>query len=150
MSPKPFVVPPSGYPDALNVLGTAIIPIATNEATHSYEITVQSGGAGMGPPPHHHAWDESFFILEGTVELSWDDQIRLCEPGTLVHVPGGTVHSFRYGPGGGRMLEITGKGGTAVAAFTAIHKAIPSGPPDIPTVVSVFANHGVIVQVPES
>ena len=67
--------------------------------------------------------------------------------GTFVHVPGGTVHAFSYGPGGGEMLEITGKGSTAVQMFRAVDHEIPPGPPDVPKVVEVVAKNGVTTHI---
>ena len=49
-------------------------------------------------------------------------------PGTLVHVPAGTMHGFRYVSGGGEMLELTGQGGFATQMFTAISKEILPAP----------------------
>ena len=66
-------------------------------------------------------------------------------PGTLVHLPGGTVHGFRFGAGGGEILEITGQGGFASKMFTAIDQEIPPGPPDIPKVVKILKKNGVTV-----
>ncbi len=62
----------------------------------------------------------------------------MCLPGTLVHVPAGTVHGFHFGVGGGEMLEFTGQGGSATQMFTAVNKEIPPGPPDIPKVLKVL------------
>ena len=56
----------------------------------------------------------------------------MCMPGTLVHVPAATMHGFRYGVGGGEMLELTGQGGFATQMFTVINKEIPPGPPTFP------------------
>lgn len=143
MKPEPFVVTLESCGDPLTVLGTQISILASNRQTGSYEITCQQGDEGMGPPPHCHDWDESFFVLEGQVLLSFGEETVLCDPGTLVHVPGGTVHAFQYGPGGGRMLEITGKGGTATQAFAAVSREIPPGPLDVAQVTRVFGDNGV-------
>ena len=69
----------------------------------------------------------------------------LAVPGTLVHLPAGTVHGFRYGAGGGEMLEITGQGSLASKMFTAIDEEIPPGPPDIREIVEVLKRNGVTV-----
>ena len=69
----------------------------------------------------------------------------MCTPGTLVHVPAGTVHGFRYGAGGGQMLEFTGQGSLASRMFTAISKEIPPGPPDIPKMLEILTQNGVTV-----
>jgi quercetin dioxygenase-like cupin family protein len=142
---QPFVVTPKDYDPALNVLGTKVTVLASNTATQSYEITLQQGDEGTGPPLHSHNWDESFFVLKGKVEFNCADKTVMCLPGTLVHVPAGTVHGFRYGAGGGEMLELTGQGGFATQMFTTISKEIPPGPPDIPKVLEVVNQYGVTV-----
>ena len=145
MKTQPLVVTPNDYDPPLNVLGTKVTVLASNAATHSYEITLQQGEEGTGPPLHSHNWDESFYVLKGQVEFSYADKTVMCMPGTLVHVPAGTIHGFRYGAGGGEMLELTGQGGGATQMFAAINKEIPSGPPDIPKVLEVLKQNGVTV-----
>jgi len=145
MKTEPFDVTPNDYNRALNVLGTKVTLLASNTATQGYEITIQEGAEGTGPPPHSHNWDETFFVLNGTVEFSYGDKTVLALPGTLVHLPGGTVHSFRYGAGGGKTLEITGQGSLASQMFTTIDKEVLSGPPDIPKLVEILNKNGVTV-----
>ena len=145
MKAQPFVVTPADYDPALNVLGTKVTVLASNAATQSYEITLQRGDEGAGPPLHSHNWDESFYVLKGKVEFSCAGKTVMCTPGTLVHVPAGTVHGFRYGASGGELLELTGQGGFATQMFTAISKEIPPGPPDIPKVLEVLKQNGVTV-----
>jgi quercetin dioxygenase-like cupin family protein len=101
----------------------------------------------MGPPPHSHDWDESFYVTTGQIEFSYGGEAVMCSAGTLVHVPAGTVHSFRYGPGGGEMLEITGQRSNAVPMFTAVDREIPPGPPDVAKMVQVLGEYGVKVQI---
>jgi len=145
MKTKPFVVTPDNYNTALNVLGTKVTVLASNTATQSYEITLQQGDVGTGPPPHSHDWDESFFILKGAVEFICDGKSILCKQGTLVHVPAGTIHGFSYGADGGEMLEFTGQGGLATRMFTAVNNEIPPGPPDIPKILEVLRNNGITI-----
>jgi quercetin dioxygenase-like cupin family protein len=138
-------VTPADYDLALNVLGTKVTVLASNAATQSYEITLQQGDEGTGPPLHSHNWDEFFFVLKGKIEFTCGGKTVMCIPGTLVHVPAGTIHGFRYGTGGGEMLELTGQGGFATKIFTVISKEIPPGPPDIPKVLEVLKQNGVTV-----
>ncbi len=58
----------------------------------------------------------------------------------------GIVHGFRYGNGGGQMLEITRPGALAAQMFTAIDKEIP---PDRRMFQSCLmcSNNGVTVAV---
>lgn len=140
-----FVLTPEHRERALSVLGTHVTVLASNATTQSYGITLQEGDEGTGPPLHSHDWDESFYVLKGKIEFVCEGKAVMALPGTLVHVPRGTVHGFSYGSGGGQMLEITGQGATAAQMFTAIDNEIPAGPPDIPKVLEVLKRNGVTV-----
>ena len=146
MKAQPFVVTPKDYDPALNVLGIKVTVLAPNTATQAYEITRQQGETGMGPPPHSHDWDESFYVIAGAVEFTCSGKTVVCSPGTLVHVPAGAVHSFRYLADGCDVLEIAGQGGMATQMFTAISGANPSGPSEIPKLLEVLKQNGVTVQ----
>lgn len=143
MKKEPLVVAPDDYDRALSVVGTEVTVLASKAATGGYEITYQRGDEGTGPPPHSHDWDEAFFVTKGSVAFSVDGETSVATAGTLVHLPGGTVHGFTYGPGGGEMLEITGEGTMASQMFTAVDREIPPGPPDIPKIVQVLNKNGV-------
>ena len=147
METQAFIVSPENYGPALDVLGTKVTVLASNTATQAYELTLQRGDEGTGPPPHSHDWDESFFVLKGKVEFSFEGRTKMCAPGTLVHLPAGTVHGFRYGAGGGEMLEFTGEGGFATQMFAAVSKEIAPGSPDIPKLLKVLKQNGVTVAV---
>ena len=145
MKARPFVVTGRDYDPALNVLGIRVTVLASNKATLGYEITRQQGEKGMGPPPHSHEWDESFYIVAGEVEFTCDGKTTICSPGTLVHIPAGTVHSFRYLADSCDVLEVTGQGGTATQMFTAVSRESASGLPEMPKLLDVLKQNGVTV-----
>jgi quercetin dioxygenase-like cupin family protein len=144
-----FVLTPSQQARPLNVVGTQITVLASNAATKSYGITLQRGDQDTGPPPHSHDWDEAFYVLSGEIRFLCDGEAHTCQPGTLVHIPRGTVHAFQYGKGGGQMLEITGANARAAEMFAAVDQAISSGPPDIPKLLQVLERNGVTVAGPQ-
>ena len=145
MKTQAFVVTPNDYDPPLNVLGMKVTVLASNTATQAYEITRQQGEEGMGPPPHSHAWDESFYVLAGEVEFTCSGRSVVCPPGTLVHVPAGMVLSFRYLVDGCDVLELSGQGGMATQVFKTISREIPSGPLEIPRLLEVLTRNGVSV-----
>jgi len=147
MKPQPFVIAPKAYSRALNVVGEKITVLASNDSTQGYEIFLQQGDEGTGPPPHSHDWDESFYVVTGSVEISYGDETVTAAPGTLVHLPAGTIHSFRFGVGGGEMISVTGQSGHATRLFTTIDQEIPAGPPDIPKLIAVAERCGVTVAI---
>jgi quercetin dioxygenase-like cupin family protein len=63
-------------------------------------------GPGGGPPPHRHTREEeSFFLLEGELTVTFEGRTVRMKPGDFVHFPRGTVHGFRNeGAGFARML----------------------------------------------
>jgi mannose-6-phosphate isomerase-like protein (cupin superfamily) len=148
MNPRQLVVNPSDRSAPLNVIGHKITVLVSEVDSQTQQITLQSGDEGVGPPPHRHDWDESFFITRGEVQFRCGDKAATCLPGTLVHVPGGTMHSFCFGPGGGEMLEVTGKGSKAVQLFSALDREIPPGPPDVSKVIQVVGKFGVVMLPP--
>lgn len=66
-----------------------------------------------GPPPHiHHREQESFYVLEGAIDIQMGGKIVQATSGDFVHIPCGTVHSFRNtGSDTARMLLIFSPGG---------------------------------------
>ena len=48
-----------------------------------------------GPPPHiHHNQVESFYIVEGQLEIMLGDQVHEAKAGDFVHISKGTPHRF--------------------------------------------------------
>ena len=108
-----------------------------------YELFIQGGPEGSGPPPHSHHWDESFFVTKGNIEFGYDEEKMVAKPGTLVHLPAGTVHLFRFKKGGGQMISITSQTSNASSFVTDLAKEIPSGLPEIDKLQIVANRHGV-------
>ena len=88
-------------------------PVATGPAFwgpgdhYTFLVTgEESGGAyfalealvppGGGPPPHIHTReDETFYILDGEIEILLGDRTVMAGPSDFVNIPRGTVHRFR-------------------------------------------------------
>jgi len=147
MKPQPFVVTPNTYARPLNVVGEKITVLASNASTQGYEIFLQQGDEGSGPPPHSHDWDESFYVVKGSVEISFNDKTITAAPGTLVHLPAGTIHSFRFGACGGEMISVASQTSRAAHLFTTIDREVPVGPPDIPKLIAIAEKCGVTVAI---
>lgn len=142
-----MVVSPADRPQSLSVVGEQITVLASGAQTGSYEIFLQAGPEGSGPPPHNHPWDEAFYVIRGEVAFGVGDVERVAVPGTLVQLPGGTTHWFRFGPGGGEMLSMTSRAGAA-AFFREVDRKISPQDPDLGELIGVAAAHGVAVPLP--
>ncbi|MBN8897624.1 MAG: cupin domain-containing protein [Rhodospirillales bacterium] len=82
------------------------------------ELTVPPG---QGVPPHtHHLEDETFYVLDGTVEITGDDLPApiLLAVGGLFHGPRGRMHGFRNaGQTPTRLLVFATPGGNLQKMF---------------------------------
>ena len=141
MAPKPFIVAPEDYADALDIVGERVTVLASGAATQGYEIFLQQGPEGSGPPPHSHPWDESFYVVKGDIDFGIGDETRTAAPGTLVHLPAGTVHWFRFGRGGGEMISMTSRLG-ASQMFTDMAREVAPVNPDLGKLAEVGGRHG--------
>jgi quercetin dioxygenase-like cupin family protein len=146
MTVKPFVITPKTYAPALDIVGEHVTVLASGEATGSYEIFHQRGPEGSGPPPHSHPWDESFFVTKGQIDFGIGAESTTAWPGTLVHLPAGTVHWFRFGKGGGEMVSMTSRLG-ASRMFADMAREIEPVNPDLGKLSEVGARHGLKVAV---
>jgi mannose-6-phosphate isomerase-like protein (cupin superfamily) len=79
------------------VLGQRLDFLATGETTAAdyalFHVFIPAGPPGPLPHVHQDA-DEFFFVLEGRVEVLFEDSWRPLLPGQFLHVPRGTIHTF--------------------------------------------------------
>jgi len=146
MAARPFIVAPGDQPEALDIVGEHVTVLASGEATGGYEIFLQRGPEGSGPPPHSHPWDESFYVVEGEVDFGIGDDSRTAGAGTLVHLPAGTVHWFRFGRGGAEMISMTSRLG-ASEMFTDMARELAPLDPDLGKLAEVGGRHGLKLAV---
>jgi quercetin dioxygenase-like cupin family protein len=146
MAVKPFVVAPKDYATTLNIVGEHVTVLASGEATEGYEVFLQRGPEGSGPPPHSHPWDESFFVTKGEIDFGIGAESTTALAGTFVHLPAGTVHWFRFGKGGGEMVSMTSRLG-ASKMFADLAREVAPVNPDLGKLTEVGARHGLKVAV---
>ena len=97
-SKKPLIIVKATEGTGLSVVGDSyriVIPgKATGGAYAVIEMLVPPGG---GPGPHAHAgFQESFYVLDGEVEIKTEDGTFTAEKGAFVNIPlGGLVHFFK-------------------------------------------------------
>lgn len=146
MPARPFITAPADYAPTLDIVGEHVTVLASGEATDGYEIFLQRGPEGSGPPPHSHPWDESFYVVKGEVEFGIGSDARTATAGTLVHLPAGTVHWFRFGKGDSEMISITSRLG-ASRMFADMAREIAPVNPDLAQLAQVGGRHGLKVEV---
>jgi quercetin dioxygenase-like cupin family protein len=147
--PVPFIVMPGRAPRPLNIVGEKVTVLASGAQTGGYEIFLQVGPEGSGPPPHSHPWDESFYVIKGEIAFGIDTSDTIGVPGTLVHLPAGTTHWFRFGKGGGEMISMTSREG-ASRLFADLDREISPEKPNLGKLIEVGRRHGLAVVAPPS
>ncbi|MBN3729641.1 cupin domain-containing protein [Burkholderia sp. Tr-20390] len=147
-----FFIEPTCYPRPLKVVGEHVTVLASAKRTGAYEVLLQDGVEGSGPPPHHHPWDESFYVTGGEITFKFNvgdqEQQVVARAGTFVHLPAGTVHSFRFGEGGGQMINI-GSRDALEPMFAHLDREISPSSPDFERFVNICAEHQSLIQVPD-
>ena len=88
--------------------------------------------AGFGGPPlHHHAFDEAFYVLEGELTFQLEDEVFTRGAGELAFAPRGVPHTYANLSGrDARMLLVCTPGG-----FERYFDRLAAGgdrPPDAP------------------
>lgn len=136
-----IILTPDAYPKPLSIGAESITVLAAKESTGSYEVFLQADELGAGPPPHHHAWDEAFFVIAGEFEFHLPDRTVAAKVGTFCHIPAGTSHWFRSLAAGSKMISIT-SGSTAAAMFADLAAAAARFPTDTEKVMAAGAKHG--------
>jgi hypothetical protein len=86
-------------------------------------------------------------VVKGEIAFGVGDKDMVATPGTLVHLPAGTMHWFRFGKGGGEMISITSREAASLF-FTDVDRAISPDAPDIPKLVEVAHQHNLTVAPP--
>ncbi len=139
--PRPLIVPENKRNKPLDVGGFSITVLASEADTGDYEVFHLAGPEGKGPGPHFHPWDESFFVINGELHCGVDDVETVALAGTLVHVPAGSTHWFRFGKGGATLIGITSRG-NASKMFTDFAQGVSWDNPDREKLIELAAKYG--------
>lgn len=91
---KTHVIDGQSLPEPLDVLGERVTVFGADDDSKPFEVHLQEGQRGGGPPPHRHPWDEAFYVLEGRVRVQVAGETSDVGPGAFVHVPSNTVHAY--------------------------------------------------------
>lgn len=131
-----------GDNETMNMLGERFTVLAAGEETGSYEVFVQVVPPGGGPPLHSHAWDEAFYVLEGEIVFSTDEQEMRAPVGTFVHFPADSPHTFASRGGTATILSFTSHPGAA-AFFRESYRISSEFPGNLEQFFAVPGRHGV-------
>jgi quercetin dioxygenase-like cupin family protein len=126
---------------------TLAIKLGDAETGGALTLALATTPPGGGPPPHRHlAEDELFILVSGREEYLIDGAWTAVEPGGVVYVPRGAVHTFRnVGDVPSQKWTLTTSGGfdrffTACGDVFAAAAAAGAAP-DMGRILALFAEH---------
>ena len=113
-----------------------------------FELVVPPGA--NVPPPHSHSHNEEFFyVVEGSIGYSVDNESRELAPGQWMSTPRGSVHAFRNtGTQTARALVVLTPD-IGAQYFRDIAEVVNAGgPPDRVKLLEVMSRYGLVAAAP--
>jgi quercetin dioxygenase-like cupin family protein len=108
----------------------------------AFEVFEMSGPRDSGPPPHAHPWTESYFVIEGTIDVLIGDATLAGTPGCFFQIPAGTFHSYRITSDVARVIIVTSPSGAA-DFFREVDRET-----DLERIVGIAKRHGFTLPPP--
>jgi quercetin dioxygenase-like cupin family protein len=118
---------------------TKITGDETNGEWAMFEMTDSSQS---GPPLHTHPWHETFYVLEGEMEVQVGNRKAIATPGTLLHVPENVAHTFKVCSPSVRVLVMIAPA-SAEAFYREVGARVTALPPDPEVFQEICAKYGV-------
>ncbi len=126
-------------------LGSRMRFIETTETTGGqFWLADQVSGQGVASPLHRHGQeDETFFVLDGELEVTVGEQTTTVVGNGVQFAPRGLPHAFRVTSPSARFLILGTPAGFERWFFeTADPEGAPPGPPDLDRLLSSLGRYG--------
>ncbi|HET9729717.1 MAG TPA: cupin domain-containing protein [Acidimicrobiia bacterium] len=142
------IVVPDHDGEHLRLLGCDVTIKATvDDTAGAVEWVEIAADQGTALPPHRHPWGESYYVIEGTLEVQVGGRHNLATAGDFITIPPRAVHAFVITSERARFLHVsTGPGATAMFneyAQTIPDAPNPADPEALARVLEVGARHGI-------
>jgi quercetin dioxygenase-like cupin family protein len=138
---RPPLVVKQGEGETIQALGTEITFLGRQPG--SWSLTRVNAPRGTGAPPHDHDFDESYYVVSGSLWLTVGGREVVLGAGELVRIPGGTVHGLKATADAGTQFIILQAPGDADEFFRACAREIKNLPADLARVPELAARHGI-------
>ncbi|WP_030128989.1 cupin domain-containing protein [Pseudomonas sp. QTF5] len=134
-------------PTPVKVVGETITILAGGDLTKPFEVHIQEGVQGGGPPLHFHPWDEAFYVIDGQVEVTVEGQSTTVSTGGYVHIPAGSIHAYKNISPAAKIIGVVSdpRGGQFFAALDQLRV-----PEDLPRILEISEGFGVTFLLPKS
>tara|TARA_R110000868_G_scaffold117600_12_gene312403 strand:- start:22098 stop:22544 length:447 start_codon:yes stop_codon:yes gene_type:complete len=134
----------------LNVLGTKVSFLCEAEQTdNKWSIMSIDVPFEKGPPPHHHPWDEAYYIVSGKIRFILEDKVHFVSAGDFIYAPANSVHAFFGASAGISKVLVFDSPSTAGGFFKDCHKQIKKLPSDLEKMPKIAEKYGLNFLKPE-
>jgi quercetin dioxygenase-like cupin family protein len=143
MTPSPMVQERALLP-VLQAIGTDVRLLC--DAAHTggrFSMLEVMLPLGSGPPPHHHDWDEAYYVADGTVQFKLGERELHVAAGDFVYAPAGTVHGFSGTSEAPARMLILDTPAHAAGFFRDLDREVRVLPQDLSKVPVIGERHGV-------
>jgi len=133
------------HEETLSVIGHTIkVIIGGDRTANAYSIFELNVPPGIGPGLHiDQAWDEWWFVIEGTFALTLNGEPLQLNAGDFAHGPKGVPHTFKNaGETTGKLVMVTMPSGLE-KFFRNVHQASLNGRPDKEAFVRIMRSHNI-------
>ena len=139
---QPLVVK-RGEGETIKALGSEITFLFREPG--AWSLTQVSAPRDVGAPPHDHDFDESYYVLSGSLWLTVAGKEVVLGAGEFIHIPGGTVHGFKGTSDAPTQILILQSPGDAEEFFRACAREIKKIPADLARMPELGARYGIRV-----
>ena len=119
---------------------TFVWKLAGNDTNGQYAVFEMIDAAHGEPPLHSHPWEETFYILEGELEITLGNRQHVVTAGAVAHIPANAVHTFKVLSAIARVLVIVSPA-MAAEFYREVGERITSLPPDLTVLQEIFAKY---------
>lgn len=134
----------AGERKPLNVLGMPLTMLCeASETKGNWSLFEEEVPLGMGPPSHHHDWDEAYYILEGQVDFLIDGDTVRSSRGDFNYLPRGTTHGFKGASDRPARVLIFAAPAHGSEFFHELNARVRTIPDDLPKIPEIGRQHGI-------
>lgn len=137
---QPMVVK-RGEEETIKALGSEITFLRRQPG--AWSLTRVSVPRDLGAPPHDHDFDESYYVLSGSLTLTVAGKEIELDAGEFIHIPGKTIHAFKATSDAPTQILILQSPGDADEFFRACAREIKKIPEDLARMFEVGARYGI-------
>ena len=140
----------TGEGDAFRVLGSDMqVKANAADTGGAIEVVFVRTPRGADVVAHRHPWAETYYVLDGELEVQLGAQTHRMTAGDFLTIPARAVHGFGVVSEAAQFLHVS-LGAGATDAFRELDERLPdpAGPDDVPVMLEVGARHGIELVLP--